>query len=93
VNGKALWVTGRSVGTEQGCAAGSCRYSGATAKDNGLFIVFRHLGEDADNEYAMIDATVVCAHQHSAGAKRGLKPVRRSVVSQRRIDHQAPCEL
>jgi transposase len=30
----------------------------------------RHLAEDADNEYAMIDSTVVRAHQHSAGAKK-----------------------
>jgi len=34
--------------------------------------VFKHLAQDADNEYAMIDATIVRAHQHSAGAlKRG----------------------
>jgi transposase len=34
--------------------------------------VFRHLAGDADNEYAMIDSTVVRAHQHSAGAvKKG----------------------
>ncbi len=25
---------------------------------------------DADNEYAMIDSTIVRAHQHSAGAKK-----------------------
>ena len=31
--------------------------------------VFRVLSEDADNEYAAIDATIVRAHQHSAGAK------------------------
>jgi hypothetical protein len=31
--------------------------------------VFKHLAQDADNEYAMIDATIVRAHQHSAGAK------------------------
>lgn len=31
--------------------------------------VFKVLTEDADNEYAMIDATIVQAHQHSAGAK------------------------
>ncbi len=30
---------------------------------------FELLAEDADNEYAMIDATIVRAHQHSAGAK------------------------
>ena len=31
--------------------------------------VFEHLAEQADNEYAMIDATIVRAHQHSAGAR------------------------
>ena len=31
--------------------------------------VFKVLSEDADNEYAMIDSTIVRAHQHSAGAK------------------------
>ncbi|WP_410503481.1 IS5 family transposase [Leptolyngbya sp. O-77] len=33
--------------------------------------VFQVLSEDADNEYAMIDTTIVRAHQHSAGAKGG----------------------
>jgi hypothetical protein len=28
------------------------------------------LTEDADNEYAMIDSTIVRAHPHSAGAKK-----------------------
>ena len=32
--------------------------------------VFEHLAQDADNEYAMIDATIVRAHQHSAGAQK-----------------------
>lgn len=32
--------------------------------------VFEVLSEDADNEYAAIDATIVRAHQHSAGAKK-----------------------
>lgn len=32
--------------------------------------IFKLLAEDADNEYAMIDATIVRAHQHSAGAKK-----------------------
>ena len=31
--------------------------------------VFEALAVDADNEYAMIDATIVRAHQHSAGAE------------------------
>ena len=34
--------------------------------------LFAHLSQDADNEYAMIDSTIVRAHQHSAGAlKKG----------------------
>ncbi len=32
--------------------------------------VFAALGDDADNEYAMLDATIVRAHQHSAGARK-----------------------
>jgi transposase len=35
--------------------------------------VFKHLAQDADNEYAMIDSTIVRAHQHSAGARRDKK--------------------
>lgn len=33
--------------------------------------VFNALAQDADNEYAMIDSTIVRAHQHSAGAQKG----------------------
>ena len=32
--------------------------------------IFNLLAEDADNEYAMIDSTIVRAHQHSAGAQK-----------------------
>jgi transposase len=32
--------------------------------------VFKLLAEDRDNEYVMIDATIVRAHQHSAGARK-----------------------
>ena len=35
--------------------------------------VFEILSQDADNEYAMVDATIVRAHQHSAGAKKKTK--------------------
>jgi transposase len=36
--------------------------------------IFEHLAQDADNEYAMIDSTIVRAHQHSAGAlKKGAR--------------------
>jgi transposase len=34
--------------------------------------VFDHLAKDADHEYAMIDSTIVRAHQHAAGAKGGI---------------------
>lgn len=40
--------------------------------------VFNDLATDADNEYAMIDSTIVRAHQHSAGApqkKDRMKPL------------------
>ena len=41
--------------------------------------VFQHLASDADNEYAMIDSTIVRAHQHSAGApKKAVTRTRRS---------------
>jgi transposase len=32
--------------------------------------VFQSLAGDADNEYALIDSTMVRAHQHSAGAQK-----------------------
>jgi len=32
--------------------------------------IFNHLAGEADNEYAMIDSTIVRAHQHSAGAQK-----------------------
>ena len=39
--------------------------------------VFKALANDADNEYAMIDSTIVRAHQHSAGAKGGRQTPKR----------------
>ncbi len=45
--------------------------------------VFEVLARDADNEYAMIDSTIVRAHQHSAGAQKGGgKQPRRSVAAE-----------
>ncbi len=35
--------------------------------------LFQALSDDPDFEYVMIDSTIVRAHQHSAGAKGGLK--------------------
>jgi transposase len=40
--------------------------------------VFQHLAADADNEYAMIDSTIVRAHQHSAGAQKKMGRTGRS---------------
>ncbi len=40
--------------------------------------VFGALSADADNEYAMIDSTIVRAHQHSAGARKKGARTRRS---------------
>jgi len=42
--------------------------------------VFQTLAQDADNEYAMIDSTIVRAHQHSAGAKGG-RPMPKRLVA------------
>ena len=44
--------------------------------------VFETLAQDADNEYILIDSTIVSAHQHSAGAKKGgLNNARLSVAA------------
>ena len=40
--------------------------------------VFEHLAAVADNEYGMIDSTIVRAHQHSAGAQKKPAQTRRS---------------
>jgi len=40
--------------------------------------VLRHLAADANNEYAMIDSTIVRAHQHSAGAQKKRAKSKRS---------------
>ena len=40
--------------------------------------IFQHLAVDADNEYAMIDGTIVRAHQHSAGARKKTVGTKRS---------------
>jgi transposase len=40
--------------------------------------VFSQLATEADNEFAMIDSTIVRAHQHSAGAKKKPTTTRQS---------------
>ena len=49
--------------------------------------VFQHLAADADNEYAMMDSTIVRAHQHSVCAQKKTVSTRRLGVA-RRIQHQ-----
>src|SRR5207248_7122018 len=49
--------------------------------------VFQYLAADADNEYAMLDSTIVRAHQHSAGAQKKWRgPSDRTLA--RRTEHQ-----
>jgi transposase len=39
--------------------------------ESGVFErIFKALAEDCDNEYMMLDSTIVRAHQHSAGARK-----------------------
>ncbi len=45
--------------------------------------LFAMLAQDPDNEYALIDSTIVRAHQHSAGAvkKKATKPTTKPSVA------------
>ena len=51
--------------------------------------VFQHLAEGADNEYAMIDSTIVRCHQHSAGAKKSRRGSGHRAFA-RRAGHRDP---
>ena len=64
-----------------GSAAGrtSTRDFRAWAKKGVWESLFKALANDRDNEYAMIDATIVRAHQHSAGARKKTAMRKRSV--------------
>ena len=49
--------------------------------ESGVFArIFEMLASDSDNEYMMIDATIVRAHQHSAGAQKKPAKTRPSAV-------------
>ena len=52
--------------------------------------VFEHLASEADNEYAMIDSTIVRAHQPSAGAQKSRRGPGDRAVSWW-LEHQDPC--
>jgi transposase len=60
---------------------------GRWAKSGVFERIFQPLASDADNEYMMIDATIVRAHQHSAGAqKKRRRPSYRSIAW--RVDNE-----
>lgn len=61
---------------------------GRWAKSGVFERIFKLLASDHDNEYMMIDATIVRAHQHSAGARKKRRASRRQIA--RRIEHQDP---
>jgi transposase len=47
--------------------------------ESGVFMrIFKALSEDRDNEYMMLDSTIVRAHQHSAGAPKKTTRIRPS---------------
>ena len=52
----------------------------AMGKKRRLEAAFAELGENPDLEYLIIDSTIVRAHQHAAGAKKGGARMRRSGV-------------
>ena len=52
--------------------------------------LFKALAADADNEYVMIDSTIVRAHQHSAGArKKGVRKPKTSASRKPSDDQKA----
>ena len=63
------------------------RYS-RWAKSGVFARIFKLLASDHDNEYMMIDATIVRAHQHSAGARKKRPASDRPIP--RRTDNQNP---
>src|SRR5262249_48866514 len=54
--------------------------TGDGAKKSGFMRVFEIMSRDADNEFLMLDATIVRAHQHSAGAQKKTARIKRSAV-------------
>ena len=61
---------------------------GRWAKGGVFERIFKLLASDPDNEYMMIDATIIRARQHSAGAQKKRRTSHRPIT--RRIDHQNP---
>jgi len=42
--------------------------------------IFEAMSDDPDFEYLIVDSTIVRAHQHAAGAKKGGLKIRRSAA-------------
>jgi transposase len=59
------------------------------AKDGVFGRIFKDLASDHDNEYMMIDSTIVRAHQHSAGARKK-RPASDWPIP-RRTEHENSC--
>src|SRR5580700_5156221 len=53
-----------------GCPWSVHQHFGRWTKSGVFERIFKLLASDHDNEYMMIDATIVRAHQHSAGARK-----------------------
>jgi hypothetical protein len=49
------------------------------------------LASDHDNEYMMIDSTIVRAHQHSAGARKKRPASDRSIPRRTKHENSRPC--
>ncbi len=55
--------------------------------------IFEAMSDDPDFEYLIVDSTIVRAHQHAAGAKKGGLKIRRKISDRplpRRPEHQDP---
>jgi putative transposase len=73
-----VWM-GRNGGRWRSLPAEYGKWSSAHKRfkrwaDAGIWqMIFNTLVEDADMEWVMIDSTIVRAHQHATGAKKGIK--------------------
>ena len=59
--------------TFQRCSAiGTASFGGSAVGKKGVWQrIFEAMSDDPDFEYLIIDSTIVRAHQHAAGAKKG----------------------
>src|SRR5215213_4647923 len=69
-------VPWRDLPERFGCGVKVQRRFSRWAKSGVWGRVFQHVAAEADNEYAMIDSTIVRAHQHAAGAPKNLAKTR-----------------